>query len=146
MTMPRLDKSIYGKGVRFACQGCGECCRTRGRYGYVYVSLPERRRLARHLRIPTRSFTRRFCVKTNGFFHLRSLGKDCVFLEGNRCRVHRSRPEQCKTWPFWPENMAKTTWLRDIAPGCPGVGRGPLHTVRQIERHLQNETNRKNKR
>ena len=90
--MLRVDKTIYAEGVRFACQGCGGCCQSRGKYGFVYVSLPERRRLARHLRISVRSFTRRYCEKTDGFFHLRSRGKACVFLEGTRCRVHRARP------------------------------------------------------
>lgn len=140
--MPRIDQSIYARGIRFACQGYGECCRTRGKHGFVYVSLPERRRLARHLRLATRVFTLRFCEKSNGFFQLRSIGKDCVFLEGNRCRVHRARPEQCKTWPFWPENMTKTAWSRDVAAECPGIGKGPRFEARQIDRFLQKEIRR----
>ena len=140
--MPRIDQSIYARGIRFACQGCGECCRTRGKHGFVYVSLPERRRLARHLRLATRVFTLRFCEKSNGFFQLRSIGKDCVFLEGNRCRVHRARPEQCKTWPFWPENLTKTAWSRDVAAECPGIGKGPRFEARQIDRFLQKEIRR----
>lgn len=143
--MRRIDKTIYVQGIRFACRGCGECCRTRGRYGYVYVSLPERRRLARQLRLATRTFTLRFCEKSNGFFHLRSLGKNCVFLEGNRCRVHRARPEQCKTWPFWPENMSKKVWSRDIEAGCPGIGAGALHGANRIEGVLRQEILRENK-
>jgi hypothetical protein len=141
-TMSRIDQSIYANGIRFACQGCGECCRTRGRYGYTYVSLPERRRLARHLRITTRAFTLRFCTKTGGFFHVRSLGKDCVFLEGNRCRVHQARPDQCRTWPFWPENMTQKVWSREVTAGCPGIGRGAPFDAKQIERQLQREIRR----
>ena len=130
--MHRVDKNIYAEGVRFACQGCGKCCQSRGKYGYVYVSLPERRRLARHLRIPVRSFTRRYCEKTDGFFHLRSQGRDCVFLEGTRCRVHRARPEQCATWPFWPENLrSRRTW-RQAASECEGIERGPMVGYREI--------------
>ena len=142
--MPRIDPSIYARGIRFACRGCGECCRTRGKYGFVYVSLPERRRLARHLRLSTRAFTVRFCEKSNGFFQLRSIGKDCVFLEGNRCRAHRARPEQCKTWPFWPENMTEKVWRKEVAAGCPGIGTGPLFDAGRIERHLRNEAKREN--
>ena len=146
MPMPRIDPSLFASGIRFACQGCGACCLTRGRYGFVYVSLPERRRLARHLRLPTRAFTLRFCEKSNGFFHLRSIGPDCVFLAGNRCRVHRARPEQCRTWPFWPENMSPKVWSREVVAGCPGIGQGPLFTPRQIERFLQLEIRRENRR
>lgn len=144
--MKRVDKNLYAEGIRFSCQGCGECCRNRGNYSYVYVSLPERRRLARHLRIPTRLFTLRYCDKTDGFFHLRSRGKDCIFMEGNRCRVHRSRPEQCETWPFWPENMKEPVWTQDIAAHCPGIGQGDFFDVRQIEQRLQKEIRRENMR
>ena len=129
-------------GVRFACQGCGGCCRTRGRFGYVYVSLPERRRLARHLHLAVRTFTVRHCEKTDGFFHLRSRGRDCIFLDGRRCRVHRARPEQCRTWPFWPENLPPRVWRRDIAAHCPGVGRGPRIPARFIRDCLRREAAR----
>ena len=140
--MARVDKTLYAAGIRFACRGCGECCRTRGRYGYVYVSLPERRRLARHLGLAAGTFTRRYCGKSHGFFHLRSIGADCVFLEDNRCRVHRARPDQCQTWPFWPENLVKKVWSREIQAGCSGIGKGTLFDARRIERRLRKEIRR----
>ena len=132
--------------VRFACQGCGNCCRSRGRFRYVYVSLPERRRLARHLHLPLRTFTRRYCAKTEGFFHLRSAGRDCIFLAANRCRVHRARPEQCRTWPFWPENMPPRVWNRDIAAKCPGTGRGKWIAPQEIRACLRREAERERRR
>ena len=41
MPMPRIDPSLFASGIRFACQGCGACCLTRGRYGFVYVDQDE---------------------------------------------------------------------------------------------------------
>jgi len=144
--MKVIDPSIFTKGIHFECQGCGCCCRNRGKYNYVYVSLPERRRLARHFRLSTRAFTIRYCDKTDGFFHLRNPEKDCLFLKGNRCRVYRTRPEQCRTWPFWIENMIEKVWFRDILKDCPGIGTGPLWGAKQIEERLLMEAERVNKR
>ena len=67
---------------------------------------------------------------------------DCVFLittpEGKRtCSSYSTRPLQCRTWPFWPENVrSKRNW-RQVARTCPGVkdglsGEGQLHSVEQI--------------
>ena len=52
-------KPWWQDGIRFECQGTGQCCISRGAYGYVYVTLADRRRLAAELGIPTRQFTRR---------------------------------------------------------------------------------------
>lgn len=143
--MKGVDPSIYTKGIYFECQACGRCCRSRGEYGYVYLSLPERRRLARHIRLSTRAFTIRYCDKTDGFFHLRDPGQDCFFLKGNRCRVYHARPQQCRTWPFWPENMNESVWSREILEDCPGIGTGTLLNAKHIENQLRKEAERDNK-
>jgi Fe-S-cluster containining protein len=143
--MKGVDPSNHTKGIYFECQGCGRCCRNRGKYSYVYVSLPERKRLAQYLQLSTRAFTMRYCDKTDGFFHLRNPEKDCLFQKGNRCRVYGARPEQCRTWPFWPENMSGKVWFREIVEICPGIGKGPLWNVKQIEKQLRKEVERVNK-
>jgi hypothetical protein len=122
-------------GVRFACQGSGRCCVSRGAYGFVYLTLEDRRRLARTLGMPTRRFTREYCVKTDGFWHLRDVGPECRFLVDNRCSVYEGRPTQCRTWPFWPENMSAKAWTA-VAEFCPGVGRGPVVPRAAIEQTL----------
>lgn len=116
----------WTSGIRFECQGSGKCCVSRGDYGYVYVNLDDRRRLAANLGIPTRQFTREYCAKTEGLFHLDNREVECMFLEGNRCTVYEGRPTQCRTWPFWPENMKARAWTA-VAEYCPGIGQG--HTV-----------------
>jgi Fe-S-cluster containining protein len=121
------------KGIRFECQGSGKCCMARGDYGYVYVSLQDRRRLAVHLGISTILFTDRYTEKTDGLFHLKNPEKDCPFFHDNRCTVHQSRPRQCRTWPFWPENMKGEVWEREIASYCPGIGKGRLYSAEEIK-------------
>jgi len=124
--------NFWANGIRFACQGTGQCCTSRGEYGYIYFTLKDRKRLASLLQITTREFTRQYCIKSDGHFHLKSPESDCRFLDGNRCTVYEARPAQCRTWPFWPENMNSRTWKKDITTFCPGIGKGRLHTSEEI--------------
>lgn len=128
----------WKEGVRFACQGSGRCCVSRGAYGWVYLTLVDRRRLAQALGMPTRQFTREYCAKTDGLFHLRDDGPDCRFLVDRRCSIYEARPTQCRTWPFWPENMSAKAWT-GIAAGCPGVGKGRVVPVEEIRRLLREQ-------
>jgi len=134
---------FYAQGLRFECTGCGECCRARnGKPSWVYVTIDERRRLAQHLKLSTSVFTRRYCEKSNGFFHLRSPTSDCVFLDGARCTVYAARPGQCRTFPFWRENMTQRVWEGQVARECEGVGRGRLWSPEEIELRLRDEASR----
>ena len=95
--------------------------------------------MAAHLGLRTSDFTRKHCQKTGGYWHLRHPEKDCEFLEGKRCGVYEARPTQCRTWPFWPENMNAKSWTREIAPFCAGVGKGRLVPREEIEALLARE-------
>ena len=139
-----MDKAFYEKGLRFECTGCGECCRARaGKPSWVYVTIEERRRLARHLQLSTAVFTRRYCEKTHGFYHLRNPNHDCLFLEQGRCTVYAARPGQCRTFPFWRENMGEAAWQR-TARDCEGIGRGRVWSLQEIEARLKDEASRDN--
>jgi uncharacterized protein len=129
-----MKKKFFSEGIRFECQGSGKCCVSRGGYGFVYMSLEDRRRMARVLGIPTGVFTRKYCEKTNGWFHLKETGDDCRFLKGNQCTVYEGRPTQCRTWPFWPENLNARAWTQEVVRFCPGVGKGRLYTAQEIAR------------
>ncbi|VAX24111.1 hypothetical protein MNBD_NITROSPINAE02-2243 [hydrothermal vent metagenome] len=121
-------------GIRFECQKSGECCRSRGIYVYVYLSLRDRRRIARRLDMPTREFTRQYTEKTDDAFHLKHADQDCLFLKRNRCSIHDARPMQCETWPFWVENLKGDIWNSEIAKNCEGVGKGRLYSADEIKK------------
>ena len=60
---------------------------------------------------------------------------DCVFFHGESrtCQVYDVRPRQCRTWPFWPSNLASPAAWEDTAERCPGCNRGrlvPLEGIR----------------
>ncbi len=63
--------------------------------------------------------------------------KDCIFLreiEGKkRCMIYPVRPSQCRSWPFWPENLKSATAWNNAGQKCPGVNRGKLHSLKEIE-------------
>lgn len=139
-----MDKSVksdpfWSKGLRFECQGSAKCCLSRGGYGYVYLTLSDRKRFARYFKMSTQSFTKKYCEKTDGYFHFKEVAKGCRFLDENRCSVYEARPTQCRTWPFWPENMNARAWNRDVAKFCPGAGKGKLHSAKEIEKILKME-------
>ncbi len=128
-----MAEKFWKNGVRFECQGTGRCCTSRGSYGYVYLTLEDRRRLAGHLNISTYAFTRKYCLKTDGHFHLKDFKESCQFLEGKGCSVYEARPAQCRTWPFWPENMNAKSWAKEVVSFCPGVGKGRLYSPEEIQ-------------
>ncbi|MDR3607855.1 MAG: YkgJ family cysteine cluster protein [Oligoflexia bacterium] len=128
-----MSEKFWKQGIRFECQGTGRCCASRGSYGYVYLTLEDRRRFAKYFKISTLAFTRRHCAKTNGYFHLKEIKGDCQFLEGKGCSAYDARPAQCRTWPFWPENMNARTWSREVKAFCPGVGKGKLYSEAEIK-------------
>jgi Fe-S-cluster containining protein len=133
VTVRSNAERFYQDGIRFECQGSGGCCRARGLYGYLYLTLEDRRRLAAHLSLSTRVFTEQYCERPEGRWHLRHPERDCRFLQGGRCAVYEARPAQCRTWPFWPQNMNPRVWYREVVPTCPGVGRGRLYSAEEIE-------------
>lgn len=135
----RKGKRFYKDGIRFECQGEGNCCVSRGNYGYVYLSFNDRRRLAVHFKLSTTEFTAKFTRKTDGLYELIYADKDCPFLKSKRCEVYDARPRQCRTWPFWPENMNETVWEQEVASWCPGAGKGRLYVSEEIEEILANK-------
>ena len=128
----------YSDGIQFECQGSGQCCVSHGEYGFVYVTQKDRRAMAKLRGLPTREFTKQFCVKEEGVFRLID-GADnaCVFLKNKRCTVYSARPAQCKTWPFWPETMTPKAWARDVAAFCPGVGKGRIWPQTEIDANVE---------
>jgi len=129
-------------GLRFECQGSGKCCVSRGQYGYVYLTKPDRAKMAKFLKLSPSVFTKKYCEKDElGQWKLREFKATCQFLQNNQCVVYEARPTQCRTWPFWPEVMGAKAWAKDVAAFCPGVGKGKLWSPKEIEKNLEIQRN-----
>lgn len=131
-------RTWWSEGVRFECQGSGQCCVSRGEYGYVFLTPEDRRRLAKFLKISTQAFTKKYCSRFHGAFHLNEDPErpECMFLHGRRCDVYQARPGQCRTWPFWSEVMSPKAWKKEVATFCPGVGKGKVVSPEEIRRQM----------
>ncbi|MEM8494740.1 MAG: YkgJ family cysteine cluster protein, partial [Planctomycetota bacterium] len=102
-------------------------------------------RLAEHLGLSRDVTIRKHCRLINGKLSLkeRKVGfrkYDCIFLTGEPdgprgCGIYEARPLQCRTWPFWPENLDDAaTWDGIHDKTCPGMNSGKRYTKTQIER------------
>lgn len=128
----------WESGLAFACQRSAKCCHARGGYAHVFLSRREQRRIARRLGLPLREFLERYTVRDDeGHVGLRFAAGRCVLLDGRDCSVHESKPEQCRTWPFWPELLSsRTAWEREVVGFCPGASTGPVVPAGEIRRQL----------
>ena len=48
---------------------------------------------------------------------------DCIFWDGG-CTVYSVRPRQCRTFPFWPENIDSRESWNAVKETCHGAGKG----------------------
>ncbi len=129
----------YVAGLHFECAGCGECCSGPGE-GYIWVAKPEIEFIAEQLKMTVeqlrREYTRRVGLRTTIIEE--PVTRDCIFLrdrDGQRgCGIYSVRPNQCRTWPFWPENLASANAWNRTGQKCPGINRGRLYSFEEIEK------------
>jgi len=126
------DPPWYREGLAFTCTRCGACCT--GAPGYVWVDSDEIAALAAHRGESVEEFGRRFLRRVGDRISLiERPGGDCVFWDkGAGCTVYAARPVQCRTWPFWPENIESPEAWDHVTGVCPGSGRGRLFSVEEI--------------
>jgi hypothetical protein len=149
------NREWYADGLRFECTMCGDCCT--GSPGVIAFTEEEGRRIADRLGISYDDFIDRYTHETPAGRSLNEVrtqrGYDCVFLDrtsdharslrggrgGAVCSLYEDRPLQCRTYPWWPQNLASPkAWAR-TARACEGVNRGafvPIEHIR-IDRDAQ---------
>ncbi len=129
-------KKWYQTGLRFECIRCGECCS--GEPGYVWVTKEEIRRISEFLG-RTDGWLDKKHLRRAGFRYslTEKQGGDCIFLkrdgENTSCAIHSVRPLQCRTWPFWNQNLRSSDTWNEAHKKCPGINTGKLHDFTQIE-------------
>lgn len=131
----------YKEGLKFKCTECGKCCT--GASGLISLSLDEATKMADLLGCSFDLFKRKY-LKTRG--NKLSLvekknkegGFDCVFLNGKKCAIYEARPTQCRTFPWWPENLNSEESWKIAAKDCEGISdSAPLIPYSQIVQLLK---------
>jgi Fe-S-cluster containining protein len=130
-----LTRPFYrsGRGLRFECTQCGNCCT---RPGPVYFSGPDLGRAAAHLGLSETQFRGRYHVVTLDGVAAIDPGDQspCIFHDEEQgCTIYEGRPTQCRTWPFWPEIVFRRRSWDKAATDCEGMNRGRRHRVEEIE-------------
>ncbi|MBN2456640.1 MAG: YkgJ family cysteine cluster protein [Sedimentisphaerales bacterium] len=129
----------YVGGMHFECAQCGRCCSGPAE-GYIWVTNTEIKLIAEFLKISTESLRKNF-LKRIGLRNTiieKPITKDCIFLQkssnNTRCTIYPVRPTQCRTWPFWPDNLTDPEAWNRAAQKCLGINRGRLHSFKEIEK------------
>ncbi|MFH0943913.1 MAG: YkgJ family cysteine cluster protein [Planctomycetota bacterium] len=137
----------YRNGLRFDCHRSGKCCS--GPTGRVWFTPDELQAMSARLELLPFEFLQRYARRLGGRWSLVEVtgatGLDCVFLDRDQsglssCRIHEVRPAQCRTWPFWPENVISEACYIEKGQVCRGIraglnGVGKLYELEEIERH-----------
>ena len=131
MGYPKKKPEWYAKGLRFACTQCGNCCT--GPPGFVYFHMDELKEMAAYMKMLPQEFLQSYAHQVDGHWTLNETqterGCDCVFLKQNGdgpagCSIYPVRPTQCRTWPFWPDNLKNRRAWNAAAKRCPGMKAG----------------------
>jgi hypothetical protein len=128
---------FYSQGLRFTCRQCHNCCRGT-QPGWVYVSRKEILSIARFLGATVGTLRRSHTTKDSDgerTLRIRSNG-DCVFWKDG-CSIYPVRPRQCRTFPFWSENLASEEAWKEGTATCHGAGRGRLYRLEDIRAILR---------
>lgn len=125
----------FKEGLKFECQRCGRCCR--GEPGVVWVNKNEIEKIAAFLGISREAFARNYLRSFNERYSLVEYGGgDCIMYD-NGCKIYDVRPCQCRTFPFWGSNLEDRSEWEKLKKTCPGVDKGKLHKLEDIQNNLK---------
>ncbi len=134
----------YIAGLHFECVQCGRCCSGPGE-GYIWITKPEIQIIADFLKISVgqvrKEYLKRVGLRTTIIEQTGT--KDCILLQDiagqKRCIIYPVRPSQCRTWPFWSDNLTNPNAWNKAAQKCPGVNHGRVYTHDEIEKIKRNK-------
>ncbi len=123
--------------IRFKCkEDCFKCCLKPGVVNFDKEDVED---AARYLDIPQSKFKKEFQLKKAGDYWEMEVEEDlpCPFLIPQGCGIHPAKPKQCRTYPFWRENLATRNDWQLTAGFCPGIGTGPKIKTESIRQDLK---------
>ncbi len=116
---------------KFECQETckGQCCKP-GWTGsnFIFLTEDDTTKIELHTGFDRKQFSKigefdwtRFSKKKIETRYM----SNCQFLKDGRCGIYEARPVQCRTFPYWPENLNAKKWS-ELKKECPGIDMGPI--------------------
>lgn len=105
-----------------ACATCGGRCCT-GESGNIFVKPDEIRAIANGLEMEVNAFIAQYLEKRGYKYSIKErivgLSHDCIFFnrEIGGCDIYKTRPLQCRTFPFWDYYKNRVDELKRECPG-----------------------------
>ena len=137
-----MPTAFYSNGLSFACRQCSHCCRHEP--GYVYLRRSDVVRLAKGLNTKHADFIETYCRWIDDSDRKKRLSLkekanyDCIFWKDG-CLVYEHRPLQCRSFPFWEDNLSSKRSWNAAASECPGMNSGTVHSQETIENWLEQQ-------
>lgn len=129
----------YVGGLHFECTQCGDCCSGPDE-GVIWITKSEIGFLAEYLKISEEEVREKYLQRVGNRTTIveHPITRDCIFLENKdgqkKCTIYSVRPNQCRTWPFWSDNLQSPDTWNETAQHCPGINRGSCHSFVEIEK------------
>lgn len=131
------NSSWIKEGLRFKCTGCGKCCT--GSPGYVFLSPQDLSDLSTHLQMKEEEFVAKYTRLVGNRLSLidRPGTADCIFLKDKKCSAYEARPVQCKTFPWWVDQISsQKAWL-EAKEFCEGIEHPEAPLIPRLEIEVQ---------
>lgn len=93
--------------LEFSCKGCGICCKEKG---YVFFNKSDILNASKYLNTSPLIFINEYLNYSDSLgYHIKvdEENKCRFFDENNKCMIHKAKPSQCKTFPYWKEYCDK---------------------------------------
>jgi uncharacterized protein len=122
--------AFFDDGISFACTQCGRCCT--GETGTIYVTRSELTAIAGYLQVRKAEVIARDLYPFKDSYSIRELpdGRCRFFQDG--CTIYAVRPFQCRSFPFWFDNLRSAARWDQVRRMCPGVGQGRRFSKEEI--------------
>jgi hypothetical protein len=78
------------------------------------------------LSVSPAQFKEKYLVSAGGEWYIDVGDKPCSFLGDDGCRIHSAKPQQCRSYPFWRENLQTRRSWKVTGEICPGIDIGPM--------------------
>jgi Fe-S-cluster containining protein len=121
---------FFDRGIHFECRRCGACCT--GDPGIVYADKNEAMRIAEYFCIEFSFFADTYLYPLRAGYGVREYSDGRCYFYDSGCTIYPVRPHQCRTYPFWFENLRSIKKWKRMSETCPGIGCGTLYSKEKI--------------